>query len=210
MPCLSCLISQLPECLLLHLPATVSCLQLLPHPSLRIRAHPLAPTSAGPRHRSRCPRSTLRSAVRCRSPTARASRRALSTGQDNARCAVQIIYCAGARIRFTGAFNRVENLGVSNIARCWLDVKHRLALKAHTRADVTKLRMADFQKEDAQARGCTLVPLKVAPLMAAGAPPQSCLATRCPSGGRCHSFIVTARRDQHAMHAWTRRNDSLG
>jgi hypothetical protein len=63
---------------------------------------------------------------------------------------LQIIYCAGSRISFTGMFQRVENFGVSNIARCWLDTKHRLAQKARTRADVTKHKMANFQKGEAQ------------------------------------------------------------
>ena len=62
----------------------------------------------------------------------------------------QIIYCAGSRIQFTGEYQRVENVGVSYIARAWLDTRHRLALRANTRAPSNKIRVADFKKEEAQ------------------------------------------------------------
>lgn len=64
-----------------------------------------------------------------------------------------MIYCAGSRVQFTGQYQRVENLGVRNLAQCWLDSKHRLALSAGiARADATKMRLAEFDRVDDQAR----------------------------------------------------------
>ena len=68
-----------------------------------------------------------------------------------AAAAAQIVYCAGSTITFQAEFNRVENVGVSYVARAWLDVKYRRAVAAGSeRADVSKWNFANFELEGTQ------------------------------------------------------------
>lgn len=60
---------------------------------------------------------------------------------------VQIIYCATSKLQMTGDINKVDHVGVSHIARAWVDTKFASASKAKTETKATKRKIADFKKE---------------------------------------------------------------
>jgi hypothetical protein len=63
---------------------------------------------------------------------------------------VQIIYCVASQVQMTSEFNKVDNLGVSYMARAWLDIKQRQALKAQTKSNAVKRLVAHFERESTQ------------------------------------------------------------
>jgi hypothetical protein len=65
-------------------------------------------------------------------------------------CPIQIIYCATSRVQFTADIEKVDNRGVTNMSRAWIDSKHASAAKAKTTTRATKRMVADFSKEPIQ------------------------------------------------------------
>lgn len=63
---------------------------------------------------------------------------------------MQIIYCATSKLQMTGDINKVDHIGVSHIARAWVDCKFASASKAKTQTKATKRTVADFKKEEHQ------------------------------------------------------------
>lgn len=52
----------------------------------------------------------------------------------------------------TGDINKVDNVGVSHIARAWMDYKHTSAAKAKAQTKAIKRKIADFKKEADQEK----------------------------------------------------------
>ena len=63
---------------------------------------------------------------------------------------MQIIYCATSKLQMTGDINKVDHIGVSYIARAWVDGKVTSASKAKTKTTANKRVIADFKKEEHQ------------------------------------------------------------
>lgn len=61
-----------------------------------------------------------------------------------------MIYCATSAVQLTGDIDKVDNVGVTHISRCWIDAKHASASKAKTETKAVKRMVANFSKEAAQ------------------------------------------------------------
>lgn len=62
----------------------------------------------------------------------------------------KIVYCASSTIAITANINRVDEAGVGNVARAFLDAKHRSAQRAGSSSPALKTIIADFSNEEVQ------------------------------------------------------------